>query len=97
MDVVRFTRELIDIESVTGNERRQAEFLAGRLRDLEFDVERMPVRDDGAVAAALFAYDEQQADSTFLFAQPDGSGNLCCDDSFRVACAAAVDAFFVFR
>ncbi len=43
MDVVRFTRELIDIESVTGNERRQAEFLAGRLRDLEFDVERMPV------------------------------------------------------
>ncbi len=43
MDVVRFARDLIDIESITGNESRVAEFLAGRLRELGFQVERIPV------------------------------------------------------
>jgi acetylornithine deacetylase len=43
MDVVRFTRELVDIESVTGNERRVGEFLEQRLRELGFQTERMPV------------------------------------------------------
>ncbi len=45
MDVVRFTRELIDIESVTGNESRLGEFLVERLAGFGFQVERMPVSD----------------------------------------------------
>ncbi len=43
MDVVRLTRELVDIESVTGHEGAVGDFLAGRLAELGFVVERMPV------------------------------------------------------
>ncbi len=46
MDVVAFTRELVDIESITGHERAVGEFLCGRLTQLGFQVERMPVADD---------------------------------------------------
>jgi acetylornithine deacetylase len=37
MDVFALTRELVDIESVTGNEGRVGEFLHRRLRDLGYD------------------------------------------------------------
>ena len=43
MDSVALTRQLIDIESVTGKEGAAAEFLAGYLEKLGYAVERMPV------------------------------------------------------
>lgn len=43
MDPVRLTRQLIDIESVTGKESAAATFLASYLEDLGYLVERMPV------------------------------------------------------
>jgi acetylornithine deacetylase len=45
MDPVKFTRQLVDIESVTGNEARVAEFLAGELHRLGYAITRMPVED----------------------------------------------------
>ena len=39
MDVVSFTRQLIDIESITGNESRIGLFLAQELRHLGYDVQ----------------------------------------------------------
>jgi acetylornithine deacetylase len=46
MDPVRLTRQLIDIESVTGNEGAAATFLAGYLEELGYRVERMQVEGD---------------------------------------------------
>jgi acetylornithine deacetylase len=43
MDVVRLTRALVDIDSVTGNEAAIGEFLADRLASSGYDVEEMPV------------------------------------------------------
>jgi len=41
MDVVSFTRQLVDIESVTGNEGPVGHFLVRELRALGYDAERM--------------------------------------------------------
>src|SRR5215472_14438682 len=41
MDVVSFTRQLVDIESVTGNEGPVGHFLVRQLRALGYDAERM--------------------------------------------------------
>ncbi|HYE25981.1 MAG TPA: M20/M25/M40 family metallo-hydrolase [Clostridia bacterium] len=43
MDVVSLTRQLIDIESITGNEAGVGEFVAAHLESLGYAVERMPV------------------------------------------------------
>jgi acetylornithine deacetylase len=43
MDPVRLTRELIDIESVTGNEAEVGEFLFATLEKLGYETRRMPV------------------------------------------------------
>ena len=43
MDPVALTRQLIDIESITGQEGAAASFLAGTLEALGYAVERMPV------------------------------------------------------
>ncbi len=43
MDPVRLTRQLVDIESTTGNESAVAEFLADHLAKAGLTVERMPV------------------------------------------------------
>ena len=43
MDPVRLTRQLIDIESLTGKEAAVATFLASYLEELGYVVERMPV------------------------------------------------------
>ncbi|MGZ4789582.1 MAG: M20/M25/M40 family metallo-hydrolase [Terriglobales bacterium] len=43
MDPIRFTRELIDIESTTGNEAQVGDFLAVRLAALGYDVQKGPV------------------------------------------------------
>ena len=43
MDPVALTRQLIDIDSTTGNESAVAEFLAGYLAEAGLTIERMPV------------------------------------------------------
>jgi acetylornithine deacetylase len=43
MDVVRFTRELVDIESISGNEGQVGEFLYDELRRLGYEVEKIAV------------------------------------------------------
>jgi acetylornithine deacetylase len=42
-DPIRFTRQLVDIESVTGNEAAVGQYLAAQLESLGYNVERMPV------------------------------------------------------
>ena len=55
------------------------------------DAQRVQVRQRGAVAAALLADDEQQADAALAAgAQPLGRGDLRGQDPFRVARPAAV-------
>ena len=46
MDVFALTRKLIDIESTTGMEAAVAVALDGELRQLGYNVERMPVEGD---------------------------------------------------
>jgi acetylornithine deacetylase len=46
MDVVALTRQLVDIESVTGHEAAVGETLHRELAALEYDVRRMPVEGD---------------------------------------------------
>jgi len=43
MDVIGLTRQLIDIQSITGNEAAVGEFLTNYLEKLGYTVERMPV------------------------------------------------------
>jgi acetylornithine deacetylase len=43
LDVVSFTRQLVDIESITGNEGPVGDFLLSELRRLGYDVRQMPV------------------------------------------------------
>src|SRR5512147_1389647 len=43
MDPIRFTRELVDIESITGNEAQVGDFLATRLAKLGFATQKGPV------------------------------------------------------
>lgn len=43
MDPIRFTRELVDIESLTGNEAQVGDFLASRLTALGFATQKGPV------------------------------------------------------
>jgi len=45
MDAFRLTRQLVDIESITGNEAAVGEFLLTTLGGLGFAVEKMPVAD----------------------------------------------------
>jgi acetylornithine deacetylase len=45
-DPIRFTRQLVDIESVTGNEAAVGQYLAAQLESLGYNVERMPVEGD---------------------------------------------------
>lgn len=46
MDLVSFTRQLVDIESITGNEARVGETLARELAAMDFKVQKMPVEGD---------------------------------------------------
>jgi len=46
MDVVRFKRELVDIESISGNEGPVGEFLCERLGRLGYNASRIPVETD---------------------------------------------------
>jgi len=46
MDVVEFTRRLVDIESISGNEAAIGDFLYDQLRVLGYDAEKLPVEAD---------------------------------------------------
>ncbi len=46
MDVVAFTRAMVDIESITGNEPKVGEFLLGELTRRGWQAKRMPVEGD---------------------------------------------------
>jgi acetylornithine deacetylase len=46
MDVVEFTRRLVDIESISGNEGAIGNFLYDQLRVLGYDAEKLPVEAD---------------------------------------------------
>ncbi len=46
MDLVRFTRQLVDIESITGNEEKVGDFLFAELQKMGFDASKMPVEND---------------------------------------------------
>ena len=46
MDLFSFTRRLVDMESITGNERRVGEFLVAELTHLGYGAEKMPVEGD---------------------------------------------------
>jgi acetylornithine deacetylase len=48
MDIVALTRQLVDIESVTGNEATVGHFLEQELRKLGYDSRRMPVESERA-------------------------------------------------
>src|SRR6478672_3388002 len=64
MDVVSFTRQLIDIESTTGNEGRVGQFLAQQLRRLGYEVQVMVAERD---RANVFAASPQQAHPAVAF------------------------------
>src|SRR3954447_3349818 len=57
MDVVAFTRQLVDIESITGNEGPVGDFLHGELLRRGFQTEKTPV--DGARCNVFAVYPEQ--------------------------------------
>jgi acetylornithine deacetylase len=46
MDIVAFTRQLVDIESITGNEAAVGEAIAAKLTELKYNVRRMRVEGD---------------------------------------------------
>lgn len=48
MDIVAFTRQLVDIESITGNEGVVGHFLARKLQQLGYDVQRMAAEGERA-------------------------------------------------
>jgi len=64
MDVVSFTRQLVDIESTTGNEGRVADFLHRELSRLGYRSNQMPVEDE---RCNVFATSPQQARPEIVF------------------------------
>jgi acetylornithine deacetylase len=64
MDVVALTRQLVDIESTTGNEGRVADFLQGQLSRLGYRASKMPV--EGG-RCNVFAVSPQQTRPEVVF------------------------------
>ena len=64
MDVAAFTRQLVDIESTTGNESRVADFLHRELSRLGYRASKMPVEGD---RCNVFATSPQQAQPEIVF------------------------------
>ena len=64
MDVVSFTRQLVDIESVTGNEGPVGHFLVRELRALGYDAQRMVAEGE---RANVFASSSQEPHPTLVF------------------------------
>ena len=59
MDLFSFTRRLVDIESITGNESRVGNFLVAELTQLGYSVEKMPVEGDRFNVWATIPQDAQ--------------------------------------
>lgn len=64
MDAVALTRQLVDIESVTGNEAGVGEFLYRELRQLGYQTKKMPVEGD---RANVYARSPEQPHPTVVF------------------------------
>lgn len=64
MDIVSLTRQLVDIESITGNEGRVGVFLADHLRELGYKAELMPVE---GKRANVHATSPQQPNPAMVF------------------------------
>jgi acetylornithine deacetylase len=64
MDAVAFTRQLVDIESTTGNEGRVADFLHRELSRLGYRASKMPVEGE---RSNVFATSPQQARPEVVF------------------------------
>jgi acetylornithine deacetylase len=64
MDVVSFTRQLVDIESITGNEGRVGDFLHGELARLGYQARKMAVEGD---RCNVFATSPQQPKPPIVF------------------------------
>src|SRR5271163_5126317 len=64
MDVAAFTRQLVDIESTTGNEGRVADFLHRELVRLGYHAVKMPVEGE---RSNVFATSSQQARPEIVF------------------------------
>jgi acetylornithine deacetylase len=64
MDIVTLTRQLVDIESTTGNEGKVGHFLLQELRRLGYNVQRMVAEGE---RANVYATAPQQAQPTVVF------------------------------
>jgi acetylornithine deacetylase/succinyl-diaminopimelate desuccinylase-like protein len=64
MNVAAFTRALVDIESITGNEERVGRFLQAELSHLGWDARRMPVEGQ---RANIFAFAPESPHPTVVF------------------------------
>jgi acetylornithine deacetylase len=64
MDIVALTRQLVDIESITGNEATVGHFLEQELRKLGYESRRMPVEGE---RANVYATSSQQSNPTIVF------------------------------
>ncbi|MGH9516445.1 MAG: M20/M25/M40 family metallo-hydrolase [Terriglobales bacterium] len=64
MDIVALTRQLVDIESTTGNEGRAGHFLLQELRQLGYNVQRMVAEGE---RANVYATAPQQPKPTVVF------------------------------
>jgi acetylornithine deacetylase len=101
MDPVALTRQLIDIESISGNEGAAASFLADYLQQLGYTVERMPVVDERfnvfarppAVAAPALVFSTHiDTVPPFLPSREDGEniyGRGACDAKGIIAAQVA--------
>src|SRR6266567_5300111 len=64
MDIVALTRQLVDIESITGNEATVGHFLEQELRKLGYESRRMPVEGE---RANVYATSSPQPNPTIVF------------------------------
>jgi acetylornithine deacetylase len=64
IDVVALTRNLVDMESITGNEGPVGHFLAQQLREFGYDVQRMPVEGE---RANVYATSQQEPNPAVVF------------------------------
>src|SRR5436305_1747381 len=64
MDIVALTRQLVDIESITGNEATVGHFLEQELRKLGYESRRMPVEGD---RANVYATSPQEPNPSVVF------------------------------
>jgi acetylornithine deacetylase len=101
MDVVAFTRAMVDIESITGNEHNVGEFLLGELTRRSWQAKKMPVEGDrfnvyasspGAPAPAVVFSTHMDTVPPFIPSSEDSTrvyGRGSCDAKGIIAIQAA--------